>query len=356
MTTDPSSMSPDLPSVSPDPSSCPPSGPPSLARQAPGIARPVLRRDCPIIWRGTDIIQFGADDNAPILDRMSPALVRWLLTLDGLRTWAQIDAEFAADAAQINGSTAPVTHGEARRALSAAARAGSLDDAAAMPHHWRWLSLADRDRSRADRAAAALTCQDSLQANELMDRRHALVVGVTGAGRLAEEIASTIELSGLSLASGASAAIDIRVLADGTHPRVVDEVDTPAHDRPHLAAGLYGSTGVAGPLVVPGVTGCLRCSHLHACDADPHWPAVSLQLASATRRLPLQPHDRLLARLVAVQAVLLLRQWADDSTALEQWADHAVEIRLPSGAHRRLPRLPHPLCGCRWADTDRAAS
>ena len=138
--------------------------------------------------------------------------------------------------------------------------------------------------------------------------------------------------------------------------RVVDEVDTPAHDRPHLAAGLYGSTGVAGPLVVPGVTGCLRCSHLHACDADPHWPAVSLQLASATRRLPLQPHDRLLARLVAVQAVLLLRQWADDSTALEQWADHAVEIRLPSGAHRRLPRLPHPLCGCRWADTDRAAS
>jgi hypothetical protein len=334
-----------------------PSGePPSLACQAPGIARPVLRRDCPIIWRGTDIIQLGAGDDAPILDRTSPALVRWLLTLDGLRTWAQIDAEFAVDAPPIRGSRAPVSHGEARRALNAAARAGCLDDAAAIPHHWRWLSLADRDRSRADRAAAALTCRDSLQANELMDRRHALNVGVTGSGRLAEEIASTIELSGLTLVSEGSSAIDIRVLADGTHPRVVDEVDTPAHDRPHLAAGLYGSTGIAGPLVVPGITGCLRCSHLHACDAQPHWPAVSLQLASATRRLPVQPHDRLLTRLVAAQSVLLLRQWADDPTAFEHWADHAIEIRLPSGAQRRLARLPHPLCGCRWADADRAAS
>lgn len=345
-------MTPDSQSVSTDPTP----GPPSLARQAPGIARPVLRRDCPIIWRGTDIIQFGADDDAPILDRVSPALVRWLLTLDGLRTWEQIDAEFAADPARVNGSPAPVTHDEARRALSAAARAGSLDDAAALPHHWRWLRLADRDRSRADRAAAALTCRDSLQANELMDRRHALVVGVTGAGRLADEITATIELSGLSIASEASPAIDILVLADGAHPRVVDEVDTPAHDRPHLAAGLYGSTGIAGPLVVPGVTGCLRCSHLHARDADPHWPAVSLQLASATRRLPLLPHDRLLTRLVAAQSVLLIRQWADDPTALDQWADHAIEIRLPSGAQRRLARHPHPLCGCRWADADRAAS
>ena len=102
-------MTPDSQSVSTDPTP----GPPSLARQAPGISRPVLRRDCPIIWRGTDIIQFGADDDAPILDRVSPALVRWLLTLDGLRTWEQIDAEFAADPAQVNGSPAPVTHDEA---------------------------------------------------------------------------------------------------------------------------------------------------------------------------------------------------------------------------------------------------
>lgn len=332
----------------------PPTGPPSLAAQAPGIARPVLRRDCPVIWRGPDSVQFGASDDAPILDRMTPAIVRWLLRLDGLRIWAQIDAEFAPDAPTIG--DARVTHDEARRALSAAARAGCLDDAAALPHHWRWLRLADRDRSRADRAAAALTCKDSIQANELMDRRHALIVGVTGTGRLAEEIASTIELSGLSLAADGSPAIDIRVLADGTHPRVVDEVDTPAHDRPHLAAGLYGSTGIAGPLVVPGVTGCLRCSHLHARDADPHWPAVSLQLASAIRHLPVQPHDRLLTRLVAAQAVLLVRQWADDPTAFNHWADHAVEIRLPSGSQRRLARPPHPLCGCRWADTDRAAS
>ena len=334
----------------------PPFGPPSLAGQAPGIERPFLRRDCPLIWRGTEVVQFGADDHAPVLDRMTPALVRWLHRLDGLRTWPQIDAEFAPDAQESSGPPTTVTYDDARRALNAAARAGALDDAAAMPHHWRWLGLAERDRARADRAAAALTCRDSLQANELMDRRHALIVGVIGTGHLAEEISSAVELSGLTLSCGPSPSVDVRVLADGAHPRVVDEVDTPAHERPHLATGLHGSLGIAGPLVVPGVTGCLRCSYLHARDADPHWPVVSLQIASATRRLAVQPHDRLLTRLVAAQAVLLIRLWADDPTALDQWAEHAVEIRLPSGAQRRLARPAHPLCGCRWADADRAAS
>ena len=340
------------PEITAQPPKTPPAWRPSLAEQAPGIERPELRRDCPLIWRGIDVIQFGVSDDAPKLDRMTPGLARWLLRLDGLRTWPQIDAELA------NGSPspAPVSYDDARRALSAATRAGALDDAAAMPHHWRWISLDDRERSRADRAAAALTCRDSLLANELMDRRHALVVSVIGTGDLAEEMSSAIELSGLSLVASSAPAIDIRVIADGTHPRIVDEVDTPAHERPHLAAGLYGSTGIAGPLVVPGVTGCMRCRHLHARDADPHWPAVSLQIASSTRRLPIQPHDRLLARLVAAQAALLIRRWADDPTDHDQWADHAIEIRLPSGEQRKLPRPPHPLCGCRWADAGRAAS
>ena len=330
---------------------------PSLAEHAPGIVRPELRRDCPLVWRGIDRIQFGADDDAPILDRMTPALARWLIRLDGLRTWDEIDAGFAqAPSSARQGWAEPVSYEDARRALRAATRAGALADAAAIPHHWRWLGLDEREQARADLAAAALTLRDSLQANELIERRNALLVSVTGTGFLARELASALALGGVSLVSDDAPSIDIRVLADSAHPRVVEEFDTPAHEGPHLAAGLFGSTGIVGPLVVPGVTGCLRCSHLHAADADPHWPAVSLQIASAVRQLPVQPRDRLLTRLVAAQAALLIRQWADDPTDLDRWADLAIEIRLPAGELRRVPRPPHPLCGCRWPDAGRAAS
>ena len=303
---------------------------PSLAEHAPGIERPELRRDCPLVWRGIDRVQFGAGEDAPLLDRMTPGLARWLIRLDGLRTWEQIDAEFisAEQAARPRGDElSAVTYDEACRALRVATRAGALDDAAAMPNHWRWLALVDREKAWSDRAAAALTLRDSLQANDLMDRRNALLVSVVGTG-----------------------------LADGSHPRVVDDIDTPAQEHPHLATGLYGNTGIVGPLVVPGATGCLRCCHLHAGDADPHWPAVSLQIASAIKRLPVQPRDRLLTRLVATSAALLIRQWADDPTAVDRWANLAIEIRLPAGEQRRVPRPPHPLCGCRWPDAGRAAS
>ena len=332
---------------------------PSLAEHAPGIERPELRRDCPLVWRGIDRVQFGAGEDAPLLDRMTPGLARWLIRLDGLRTWEQIDAEFtsAEQGARHRGDEPSiVTYDEACRALRVATRAGALDDAAAMPNHWRWLALVDREKAWSDRAAAALTLRDSLQANDLMDRRNALLVSVVGTGALAQEIASAVALSGLSLVQHDATSADIHVLADSSHPRVFDDIDTPAHEHPHLATGLFGNTGIVGPLVVPGTTGCLRCSHLHAGDADPHWPAVSLQIASATRRLPVQPRDRLLTRLVATSAALLIRQWADDPTAVERWANLAIEIRLPAGEQRRVPRPPHPLCGCRWPDAGRAAS
>ena len=41
---------------------------------------------------------------------------------------------------------------------------------------------------------------------------------------------------------------------------------------PHLVATVRGQTGIVGPLVVPGVTSCLRCADLHRRDADPRWP------------------------------------------------------------------------------------
>src|SRR3712207_7110553 len=49
---------------------------------------------------------------------------------------------------------------------------------------------------------------------------------------------------------------------------------------PHLVATVRGETGVVGPLVVPGATGCLRCADLHRRDRDPRWPALAAQLTA----------------------------------------------------------------------------
>ena len=52
----------------------------------------------------------------------------------------------------------------------------------------------------------------------------------------------------------------------------------------HLPTVVDGSHAVVGPLVLPGVTSCLRCADLHRCERDPAWPALAIQLAGRPRR------------------------------------------------------------------------
>lgn len=46
----------------------------------------------------------------------------------------------------------------------------------------------------------------------------------------------------------------------------------------HLPVRVRDGTGLVGPLVIPGVTSCLRCADLHRSDRDPAWPAIAAQL------------------------------------------------------------------------------
>ena len=324
-----------------------PTAPLPLAQCAPGIHRPQLRRDCPLLWRGDERLQIGAASSAPVLDRMSADLATWLTGLDGLRTWQQVQDDLD--------EQATVTARDAHRIVRAAVLAGALNDAAAMPDPWRWLALGDRDRADPDLAAAALTYRNPQAANTVLARRQTTTVSVVGDGPLATELRAALAISGLVLLADEAPEASIRVLADGLHPAIVDDPDSPAHEHPHLAAGTYGDLGLIGPLVVPGSTSCLRCSHLHMRDRDPHWPSVALQLGEAIKRLGVRPLDRILTRIVATHAVLLLRRWVDDPDLTDEWANIAIEARLPSGALRRLPRPTHPLCGCRWPDAGRAA-
>ncbi|TDC51359.1 hypothetical protein E1212_12245 [Jiangella ureilytica] len=114
---------------------------------------------------------------------------------------------------------------------------------------------------------------------------------------------------------------------------------------PHLLAHVIELTGVVGPLVLPGVSSCLRCHDLHRTGRDPHWPLV---LDQAMRRPPPEPAcDAALAAVVAGLAATQVLAHLDGFVPAA--VDGTMEVTLPSGLPRRRTWTRHPGCGCGWA-------
>lgn len=309
----------------------------TLALAAPRIARPELRADMPLLWREPGRLQVGDTDTT--IDGATPGLFTWLHRLDGVRTWSQLEALL-----EPAGDPAP---SDATRAVRLLAGCGALNDAAAMPSHWRWSAPADRYRELGDLAAAAHVFGDPHAANAVLERRHGTRAAVNGDGPLADALRRAVAASGMQSGNGAKA--DVRIVARNGFPDVVDDPTSDDYNHPHLSVSVFGERALVGPMVVPGQTSCLRCRHLHRLDADPGWSMVSLHLVSATKRIPVPPLDRLLVQLAAVRAALMVRQWVDDPHRPQLWADFAWEVWLPAGLVQRVERPPHPLCGCRWS-------
>jgi hypothetical protein len=111
---------------------------------------------------------------------------------------------------------------------------------------------------------------------------------------------------------------------------------------PHLVATVRGETGTVGPLVVPGVTSCLRCADLHRRDADPRWPGLAAQL---TRVDPPPSGATVTCLLTAVTAAVQVLAFLD-GTAAPITVDAAVELRPPDLAPRVRRWSAHPACEC----------
>jgi hypothetical protein len=111
---------------------------------------------------------------------------------------------------------------------------------------------------------------------------------------------------------------------------------------PHLVAAVRGEAGIVGPLVVPGITSCLRCGDLHRRDADPRWPHLAAQLTAAD---PPPSGTTLTCLLTAATAALQVLAFLDGHTAPGA-LDATLELRPPE----LLPRVrrwpPHPACNC----------
>lgn len=119
---------------------------------------------------------------------------------------------------------------------------------------------------------------------------------------------------------------------------------------PFIVVRLTEGRAVVGPLVVPGVTACLRCVDAHHTDADPSWPLLVRQYAAASssdRRdgVP-EPLDPALGALAVAWAARDLATFAGGGRPSTWSATLTFDAGLSSMETR--PWLRHPECGCGW--------
>ena len=124
----------------------------------------------------------------------------------------------------------------------------------------------------------------------------------------------------------------------------VDPLSVALHraGTPHLVATVREETGVVGPLVLPGVTSCLRCAESWRRDDDPDWPRLATQLAAVQPAPSGSTITCLLTALTAAVQVLALLDGEEDPATVEA----ALELRPPDLLPRLRPWPTHPGCGC----------
>lgn len=110
----------------------------------------------------------------------------------------------------------------------------------------------------------------------------------------------------------------------------------------HLLVRLGADHGVVGPLVIPGLTSCLRCADLHRLDRDPAWTALAVQLAVPQRAGATS--DVALATVIAGTAALQALAFLDGDQPAT--IDGTLEQHLPDWRIRRRSWPVHPDCDC----------
>jgi bacteriocin biosynthesis cyclodehydratase domain-containing protein len=181
-------------------------------------------------------------------------------------------------------------------------------------------------------------------------------IRIHGRGPLSDLLASALRCSGARLkhssqrhAAVSAETTDLVVLSDAlvADPRMLRELH--AARIPHLPVRVRDGAGLVGPLVLPGVTSCLRCADLHRSDRDAAWPVVASQLRDtvgtadratvlATAALALNQVDRVIA---AVRGGVAVERAPDPPSTLDTTLE--FDVNTGSTVARRWAR--HPRCG-----------
>ncbi|MGV4987504.1 TOMM precursor leader peptide-binding protein [Streptomyces sp. NRAIS4] len=354
------------------------------------MMKPALRRG----WRDRDTVQFGMTPaHALTLGPMDPATRDFLDLLNGTRGLPLLREE---------GRRMDLPAGQVDTMLERLTRAGLVDDArGGGPAADALREKTDvLRRLRPDLAALSLTTAEPGAALARLAARRALRVRVRGAGRVGAVLASALSGAGVGEVDvsdvgrvepwdvtpgglpaeaigerrDTAARAAVRRAAPERPPRHAhspgsgaqdpglalvilaprDDVAVHAPDpanaeplmasgTPHLYAGVVEGTGVVGPLVLPGESGCAGCLHLGRRDRDPAWLRLTAQWRCARSRR-VGACDLTLATavagLAAAHALAFLDGESPSSTGT-RW-----EVSTPGLDWHSRPVRPHPACGC----------
>jgi bacteriocin biosynthesis cyclodehydratase domain-containing protein len=360
------------------------------------MVKPALRRG----WRDLNTVQFGMTPaHAMTLGPMDTATGSFLDLLNGTRGLDLLRAE---------GRRMCLPDGHVDGLVTRLTRAGLLDDARGGGPGGAELrgKKEAMDRIRPDLASLSLTTSEPGGAMHRLTARGSLRVQVRGAGRVGAVLASLLSGAGVGevdvrdggrvepwdVAPGGLPAEAIgerreeaarRAVrraapdrpprrgpqsrpgdADPGHSLVIlaprDEVGVHAplpsaaeplivSGTPHLYAGVVEGTGVVGPLVLPGETGCAGCLHEGRTDRDPVWPRLIAQWRSGVGRpRPVPACDLALAAMVAGLAAAHALAFLDGGTPSSAGA--RWEVSLPGLTWHARPVWAHPACPCGAAE------
>ncbi|WNF29453.1 ThiF family adenylyltransferase [Streptomyces sp. C11-1] len=364
------------------------------------MLKPALRR----AWRGRNTVQFGVTPaHAVTLGPVDIATGSFLELLDGTRGLPLLYEEARA---------LDLSERHVDLLLSRLTDAGLLDDPrSAAPDTDALRRRAEvMDRQRPDVASLSIVHPEPGGGLRRMAARRAMRVQVRGAGRVGASIASLLSGAGVGevevLDGGRAELWDVapaglppasvgerrdvaarrlvRRSAPGPAPRsagagarfdggagqpglslvVVAPRDglavyAPLPDTaapwiasgtPHLYAGVIEATGVVGPLVLPGGTGCAGCLELHRTDRDSQWPRMLAQWRSG-RRGAGPACDLGLATAVAGLAAAHALAFLDGDLPASTGARWEAALPLLDWRSERIG--PHADCSCGGTESAR---
>ena len=331
-----------------------------------------------VLWRARDTVQLELGGRAVLVEGVDTEVIRQLEPRLAAQARSGAVPAAALDGAGLDG-----------RALGGPA----LDTLTEGGYLWPRADRIDDERLRppAPRLGAELTAlaaRHGPPAATILAVRQRFSVAVHGTGRAAAHIAALLAASGIgrlhvvdaddvrlhhAVPGGICPADEGRPFRDavaGAVRRAAPEADvTPlpigrrpdlvvlAFDEPidterrealhargctHLAVSLGADYGVVGPLVIPGLTSCLRCADLHRRDRDPAWSALAVQLTVPRPHGPVS--DAALATIVAGAAVVQALAYLDGGEPAT--IEGTLEVHLPDWRLRRRSWPMHPDCEC----------
>jgi bacteriocin biosynthesis cyclodehydratase domain-containing protein len=354
------------------------------------MVKPALRRS----WRDLNTVQFGmAPAHAMVLGPVDTATGSFLDLLNGTRGLPLL---------RDLGRAMGLPDGHVDALVERLARSGLLDDATGGGPAADALrgKKAVLDRLRPDLASLSLVTRAPGDAMKHLAARHSLRVQVRGAGRVGVVLASLLAGAGVGqvevrdvgsvepwdvapgglppasigerreeaarqavrraapdrpprpAAEGEELGFSLVILAprDGLAVHAPDPAAAEpliASGTPHLYAGVVEGTGVVGPLVLPGETGCAGCLDQERVDRDPTWPRLIAQWRSGTSH-QVPACDLALATGVAGLAAGHALAFLDGrlpSSAGARW-----ESSAPGFDWHAKPVWPHPACPCGAAE------